>query len=129
MRKLQNFTKKEKKCLKIDHKEPFPTVDCKLASPEGVPACRDIHVDSRVRSGMSEKQSVEFGRWISEGLVRKIIYYWQKHLLTHDLHGSTLLPTFLDTDRWIQRERYGGSNMDEKMFSIVFNFYILYYII
>ena len=49
-------------------------------------------------------------------MVRKIIDFGQKHLLTLNFYGSTLSPTSPNPDRWVQREVYGGPNLDEKKF-------------
>jgi hypothetical protein len=57
-------------------------------------------------------------RRVGVELVTEIIRFWQKQSLTHSFYGSPPPLTFLDPDRWVQREGYGGPNSDEKSFQL-----------
>ena len=51
--------------------------------------------------------------------VRKI----RKHLLTLNFYGSAVPPTLLRSDMRVQRDGYGGPNLDEKCFLIILDLY------
>ena len=44
--------------------------------------------------------------------------FLQKQSLTHSFYGFPPPLTFLDPDRWVQCEGYGGPNLGEKIFQL-----------
>ena len=61
-------------------------------------------------------------RWGMRGAGAKTIIFWQKHSQTCDFYGSTICPTSLDPNMWVQYERYGGPDVGEKYFQLFFIF-------
>ena len=69
---------------------------------------------NRVGYGIRERWVRHAGR--QRCAVRKNMSFGQKHLPTRDFYMSISSSYPLDPDRWVQREGYGGPNLDEKGF-------------
>ena len=75
------------------------------------------NVESLISSMSPNGESLRKNRRVGGCRVRKkLSFFLQKHAPARSFYGSSLPPTPLDPDTWVQRDGYGGSNVSENFF-------------